>query len=81
VFINVTTDQIPEDPGIRDWTEARSERAEPGVCGLIAPELMHDALVGYPEGALWSRPVAQSLFTKPEPIYHVAVAMQHGAMG
>lgn len=49
--VQVTTDQLPDDPGIRAWREARTELGIAGeaVCGLIAPELMAEALVGYQE--------------------------------
>ena len=45
---HVWTNQLSDDPGIRVWAEAQSD-ASPQICGLIAPELMHDTLVGYPE--------------------------------
>ena len=46
--VHVWTDQLDDDPGIRVWADAQ---AEPGrqICGLIAPELMYDTLVGYPQ--------------------------------
>jgi hypothetical protein len=44
--VDVWTNELADDPGIRVWAETQSD-ADPRICGLLAPELIHETLVGY----------------------------------